>query len=103
MSYELIKAILDELGIVYTYYEFKEPVSAARYIAYYENGKDTFLADDKVYAYEPRFTIELYTKVKEPAVEQQLIDILASHDVAWSADPTTYIDSEKVYLTVFYV
>ncbi len=103
MSYELIKKILDELGILYTYYEFHEPVTAKRYIAYFENAKDTFLADNKVYHFEPRFTIELYTKVVEPETEQKLIDLFEKYEVVWSADSPTYIDSEKVYQTVFYV
>lgn len=103
MTYELVKKILDELGIKYTYYEFKEPVTAKRYIAYFENAKDRILADDKVYYYEHRFTIELYTKVVEPETEQKLIDLLEKYEVVWSADAPTYIDSEKVYMTAFYI
>lgn len=103
MTYELIKTILDELGIVYTYYEFREPVTASKYIAYYENAKERFLADDKVYHFEPRFTIELYTKYVEPETEQALIDLFEEYGVLWSAESATYIDTEKVFLTVFYV
>lgn len=103
MTYELIKTILDELGIVYSYYEFNEPVTAKRYIAYFENAKDRFVADDKVYHFEPRFTIELYTKHVEPQTEQKLIDLFEKYEVVWSADSATYIDTEKVFLTVFYV
>lgn len=102
MSFELIKKILDELGITYAYYQFTEAVTAARYIAYYEVSKERVLADNKVYHWEPRFAVELYTKVVEPETEQKLIDLFEQHEVVWTATPATYIDDEKVYMTVFY-
>lgn len=102
MSYELIKKILDEFGIKYAYYEFNGPIKEERYVAYYEDTKNTFLADDKVYAWEPHFAIELYTKYKEPETEQKLIDLFDKYDVAWSGGETTKIDQEKVFMTVFY-
>lgn len=102
MTYELIKSILDELGIQYAYYEFNGPIKVSRYIAYYEDTKNRFLADDKVYAWDHHFIIELYTKHKDPDTEQKLIDLFEKHDVAWSGGETTYINSEKVFMTVFY-
>lgn len=103
IDFELVQKILDELGIEYAYYQFSEPITADRYIAYFENAKDRFLADNKVYAFESRFSIELYTKAVEPDTEQKLIDLFDKYEVAWSADSATYIDTERVYMTVFYI
>ena len=102
MTYELIISILDELGITYTYYEFQGPITETTYIAYYESGKERFLADDQVYEWHPAFTIELYTKTKEPATEQKLIDLFETNEVVWAGGETSYIDTEKMYMTVFY-
>lgn len=102
MTYELINQILTQLGIEYTYYQFKEPPTGDRYIAYFEMGKDRFLADDKVYHWQPQFAVELYTKVKEPETENALIALLDQHEIVWSGGETTFIDTEKMYQTVYY-
>lgn len=103
MTYELIKSILDELGLPYAYFQFKKPPKGNKYIAYFESDKVRFLADDTVYHFEPHFAIELYTKDKDIATEQALIDLLQENDVPWSGGESTYIDSENVFQTVFYV
>lgn len=102
MSYELVTKILNEMGIRYAYYEFNGPITDDRYIAYFEDEKERVFADDKVYVYEPHFAVELYTKRKEPDTEKKLIDLFGKYDVAWSGGSSVYIDSEKVYQTVFY-
>lgn len=75
MTYEKMKQALAETGIKYAYYEFNGPVTEDRYIAYYEDSKSRVVADDSVYAWDHNFTVELYTKRKEPETEQLLIDI----------------------------
>ena len=109
MSYEKIVAILEalkeSLKIPYTYYQFTDPEEIAgqnRYIAYFESDKIRFLADDKVYRYEPQFAVELYTKIKDLEAEQALIALFDSSDVVWSGGETVYLDDEKMYQTVFY-
>jgi len=103
VSYELIQTILGELGLPYAYYQFKKPPEGDKYIAYFESDKVRFLADDKVYHYEPQFAIELYTKEKDIEIEDMLIALFEQHEVVWSGGESTYIDSENVYQTVFYV
>lgn len=102
MTYERIVQILTELGIPFTYYQFKDPPTGDKYIAYFETGKDRFLADDKVYSWAPTFAVELYTKKKDLAVEDQLIALFEQHEVVWSGGESTYIESEEMYQTVFY-
>lgn len=102
IDYDKITSILDELGIEYAYYQFNEDMSGKeRFIAYLETSRETFNADDKTYAYERRFAIELYTKCIEPDTEQKLIDLLESNEIAWSCDSSTWLEDEKVYMTVF--
>ena len=106
MTYTIMTAILDALKIPYAYYQFEdksEIEGADKYIAYFEDEKLRFMADDKVYHFEPHFAVELYTKTKDIATENALIALFDSNDVAWSGGETVYLDDEKMYLTVFYV
>jgi len=103
MTYELITSILDELGLPYAYYQFKKPPEGNKYIAYFESDKIRLMADNVVYYFEPHFAIELYTKDKDIATENRLIELLKVNEVPWSGGESNYIDSEKVYQTVFYV
>lgn len=109
MSYEKIVAILETLKtshkIPYAYYQFSDPgeiKGQKRYIAYFESSKIRFLADDKVYRYEPKFAVELYTKTKDLEAEQALIALFDSNEVVWSGGETVFIDEEKMFQTVFY-
>ena len=102
MSYELINTILTALGIPYTYYQFKEPPTGDKYIAYFETEKRRLLADDKVYHHEPSFAVELYTKIKDVETEEALIALFDQYDVVWSGGDSTWIESEQVYQTVYY-
>lgn len=103
MTYELIKSILDELGLEYAYYEFKKKPTGDKYIVYFESEKVRFLADDKVYNYEPQFALELYTKTKDIATETALINLFDENEVVWSGGESSYIDSEQIWQTVFYI
>ena len=105
MTYEKMTSILDELKIKYAYFQFEpgELDDEDKYIAYFEVGKQKFLADDKVYHYEPHFAVELYTRVKDIETEEAFISLLAENDIPWDGGETVFIDSEQMFLTTFYV
>lgn len=102
MTYELINEILTQLGIPYTYYQFKDSPTGDKYIAYFDMEKQRFLADNKVYHHEEAFAVELYTKTKDIETEEALIELFDQYEVAWSGGVSTWIDSEQMYQTVFY-
>ena len=102
MSYDLINLILTELGIEFAYYQFKNPPKGDKYIAYFEMGKGRFLADDKVYEWHPTFAVELYTKTKDLVTEDKLIELFKKYEIVWSGGESTWIESEKMFQTVFY-
>ncbi len=102
MTFDRVIQILTALGIPYAYYQFKEKPTGPAYIAYFETGKSRVLADDKVYVHTPQFAIELYTKKKDLTLEDQLIALFEQHEIVWSGGESVYIDSEKMYQTVFY-
>lgn len=103
MSYELMTQILDESGITYAYDHFNGPIKEKTYIAYFEDDKVLLFADNVTYEEEPHFAVELYTQKKDRKTEKILTDLFTKYEVAWSGGISTYIDSEKMFQTVFYV
>lgn len=102
MTYELMNTILTATGIPFTYLQFKNPPTGDKYIAYFESEKLRFLADNKVYHFEPTFAVELYTKIKDNQTEEALIALFDQYEVAWAGGQSVWIESEKMYQTVFY-
>ena len=103
MTFDEVTSILDDFGLPYAFDHFPGPVEHDNFVAYVEDEKNIFLADDTVYVSEPHFQIELYTAKKDIALEQRLIDIFSAHETPWSGGVSQYLDDEKVYMTVFYV
>jgi hypothetical protein len=102
MTYETIETILTELDLPYAYYQFKSKPRSIPYVAYFEDEKLRFMADDKVYHFEPHFAVELYTTKKDPELENRLIALFDQHEVPWSGGESAYIESEHMFQTVFY-
>ena len=103
MTYELMNTILTELALPFAYDHFREPPTGNAYVAYFESDKIRFLADDVVYHHEPHFAVELYTAFKDPTLEGTLMELFERHEVPWSGGDSVWIESEKMYQTVFYV
>ena len=72
------------------------------YVCYYSTGSDNFAADNVVYGSQRPVRIELYTKQKDLATEAALEAKLTHEGIYWTRDES-YIDDEKVYLTVYEV
>jgi hypothetical protein len=103
MTYEKINSILTEFSHPYAYYNFEKEVNSDIYVAYYETGTDSFGADNKTFSSDVRFTVELYTPKKNIVTEKVLTDIFDRESVFWERGPQGKIESESMYLTIFYV
>ena len=75
---------------------------ALPFICYYSTGSDNFAADNVVYGSQRPVRIELYTRSKDLATEAALEGKLTREGIYWTRDES-YIDDEKVYLTVYEV
>lgn len=102
MTFESMTKMLEEIGLPYAYNAFDGPIDADQYIAYYETGKEPSYADNIVYSCASNFAVELYTVHKDPNLEKKVMDMFAKYETAWSGGDTTYIENEKVFMTVFY-
>lgn len=102
MTLELLETILSELGLPHAYFQFKSKPASIPYIAYFEDEKVEMFADNVVYHFEPRFAVELYSKVKAFDIENELIALFEKYEVVWTGGVSAWIESEKMFQTVFY-
>ena len=102
---EELLQILSETQIPFAYHHFAEGESPdPPFICYLLPGSNNFSADGKVYYKINEVHIELYTDLKDLAVEQQLEDVLDEHGIFYNKSET-WIESEKLYevLYTFYL
>ena len=102
---EELLQILSETQIPFAYHHFAEGESPEPpFICYLLPGSTNFSADGKVYYKINEVHIELYTDLKDLAVEQQLEDVLDEHGIFYNKSET-WIESEKLYevLYTFYL
>lgn len=94
---EELLQILNETQISFAYHHFAEGESPEPpFICYLLPGSNNFSADGKVYYKINEVHIELYTDLKDLAVEQQLEDVLDEHGIFYNKSET-WIESEKLY------
>ena len=93
--------ILSETQIPFAYHHFAEGESPEPpFICYLLPGSNNFSADGKVYYKINEVHIELYTDLKDLAVEQQLEEVLDEHGIFYNKSET-WIESEKLYEVLY--
>lgn len=98
---EELLQILNETQIPFAYHHFAEGESPGPpFICYLLPGSNNFSADGKVYYKINEVHIELYTDLKDLAVEQQLEDVLDEHGIFYNKSET-WIESEKLYEVLY--
>lgn len=102
---EELLQMLNEIQIPFAYHHFAEGESPEPpFICYLLPGSDNFSADGRVYYKINEVHIELYTDLKDLAVEQKVEDVLDGHGIFYNKSET-WIESEKLYeiLYTFYL
>ena len=98
---EELLQILKEIQIPFAYHHFAEGESPEPpFICYLLPGSNNFSADGKVYYKINEVHIELYTDLKDLAVEQQLENVLDEHGIFYNKSET-WIESEKLYEVLY--
>lgn len=98
---EELLQMLNEIQIPFAYHHFAEGESPEPpFICYLLPGSDNFSADGRVYYKINEVHIELYTDLKDLAVEQQLEDVLDEHGIFYNKSET-WIESEKLYEVLY--
>ena len=96
-----IKSMVEELGIPSTYYEFAgNTEQAPPFVCYFFTSSNDLAADNINYCHIERLVIELYTDVKDFALEKSLEQILANHEIFYAKEETN-LDSERMHETIY--
>lgn len=94
-------AILKEIGIPFAYDHFAEGESPEPpFLCYLLPSSDNFAADGRAYFKIDDVRIELYTDLKDPALERRLEDVLDVYGIFYDKSET-WIDSEKLYEVLY--
>lgn len=98
---EKLLQMLGEMQIPFAYHHFAEGEAVEPpFICYLLPGSNNFSADGKVYHKISEVHIELYTDLKDLAVEQQVEDVLDEHGIFYNKSEV-WIKSEKLYEVLF--
>ena len=98
---EELLQMLNEMQIPFAYHHFAEGEAAEPpFICYLLPGSNNFSADGKVYHKINEVHIELYTDLKDLAVEQQVEDVLDEHEIFYNKSET-WIESERLYEVLY--
>lgn len=101
MTHEEVMQMLSELDIPFAYDHFAEGESPdPPFICFLFPGSDNFSADNIVYAGFQNLNIELYTDEKNPELEEQVENILTSHELFWQKSEV-WIETEKLYEVLY--
>ena len=98
---EELLQMLGEMQIPFAYHHFAEGEAVEPpFICYLLPGRNNFSADGKVYHKINEVHIELYTDLKDLAVEQQVEDVLDEHEIFYNKSEV-WIESEKLYEVLY--
>lgn len=98
---EKLLQMLQEMQIPFAYHHFAEGEAVnPPFICYLLPGSNNFSADGKVYFKINEVRIELYTDLKDLAVEQQVEDVLDKYKIFYNKSET-WIESERLYEVLY--
>lgn len=93
-----IAQLIESFGIPSTYYSFPtNQAPSLPYVVYYYPNRDDVMADNENFVKVATLRIELYTDIKDFALEGNIEDSLP---FPYSKE-SLYIDSEKMYETIY--
>lgn len=96
-----VKSMIDAVGIPSAYYQFADATGQQPpFICYFFTSANDMSADNINYCRIERLNIELYTDVKDFALEKSLEQILTANEIFFAKDETN-LDSERMHVTVY--
>ncbi|MGE9994929.1 hypothetical protein ACQRBK_07840 [Peptoniphilaceae bacterium SGI.137] len=101
MSLKDFYLMLKKLNIPVAYDHFAERTDCP-YLIYIDEGKNRFLADNTIYTKRRAISIELYTDVKDPNLDEQIEALFESAEIIWRDEATVWIEKEQMYLHRYY-
>lgn len=101
MTLQELKSVLDGTGLPWAYRQWEEgEAPALPYGVFYAGRSNPFGADGIVYSSSQKYTLELYSRVKDPKSEATIETSLTAVGIFYSKDET-YISSERMNEVIY--
>ena len=101
MTIEEIAGLLDTIGLPYAYHHFSEGEAPdLPYMIYTYPESIPYPADGRVYVQGTRVQLELYSEIRDLAVEGQIEAVLDARDLIYRKSEV-YIESEHLYEIIY--
>lgn len=100
LTSERLKQLLETYEVPAVYSHSATPIEPP-YIAWLVPQTNNFDADNTVYQVLESFQIELYSRVNVLQEERELEKYLTENGILWDKVSETWIDEEKVMMTVY--
>ena len=98
---EKLVQILNEIRIPFAYHHFAEGESPEPpFLCYLIPETNHFSADGRVYFKANEVHMELYTDLKDLAVEQQVEEVLDEHEIFYTKSEV-WIEGERIYEVLY--
>lgn len=95
-----IDSMLEEMDIPVAYGRMKERTPVP-YITWLGSGQNTAQADDTHYFRENSYQIELYFKLKNPTLEDQLEQLLLDNGLLYDKSEDIYLEDEGIFMIYY--
>lgn len=102
MTFDQVSAMIGGIGLPYAYDHFpkRSAPGGPPFICYLFTGSRNFAADGVVYQRIEELRVELYTDVKDPALEERVEAALTAAGIVFERDED-YIEAERMHMTVY--
>lgn len=104
MTTQEVSAMLSAVGLPTAYYRFldtpRNPAPAPPFLCFFYPRSVDFYADDKNYQSVSELSVELYTDVKDFALEAAVEAQFLARDLAWYKEET-YLDDQRMHMTAW--
>ena len=101
MTRRQLKTVLDGTGLPWAYRQWEEgEAPALPYGVFYAGRNNPFGADGVVYSASQRYTLELYSRDKDPASEDAVETALTAAGIFYTKDEA-YITSERMNEVIY--
>lgn len=104
MTINELKTILESVtGYADKVAYYQWPINEAPalpFVCFFEQETYTFAADNITYYQRPRFSVELYTKYRDPAQEELFEAAFRTAGIYYTKE-TEYLEDERCQMTVF--
>ena len=92
--------VLKSSGLPVAHYQFSGSANLPC-LVYVDKGTDNYNADDRIYQEITNIDIELYAARRDKKAERKLEGILTTAGIVYERAGTFYIDSERVFVTLY--